>query len=277
MRVEIVLQSDNNFRDIKTGLLDAAKKNAISHAFIFEGSSKQKTMQLASELSQVLLETEHLENCSDFFVLKPEDMNVKAIRRISMDCMIKPFKKYKVYLIEDAMKMSPAMQNAFLKTLEEPPSHAVFILLCENSNALLDTVKSRCIRYFISETGEDAQLDEAIKKNIEQLFENISKSDALATIAFMDYLRDLKDSFEMIFDTMLDYARDILITKERSDFLCYRASDREFADQMAAYFTHFQLLTIIDIIEDARMKLSGRCSFAITCEAMLLNILEVKK
>ncbi len=271
------MQNDNNYRVIKTALIEAAKNNSLSHAFIFEGPSKQKIMQLAEELSQVLLETEHLENCSDFFVLRTDEMNVKSIRKINLDSIIKPFKDYKVYVVEDAMKMSPAMQNAFLKTLEEPASHAVFILMCENSNALLDTVKSRCVRYFISDGCEEAQIDDEIKRNIEQLFESISKSDSLSTIAFMDYLRDLKDSFEIIFDAMLDYARDILVTKERSDYLCYRASDREFADRMASYFTHFQLLTIIDIIEDARIKLSGRCSFAITCEAMLLNILEVKK
>ncbi len=49
----------------------------------------------------------------------------------------------KVYIIEDADKMTPQAQNALLLSLEEPPEFVMFILLCENSLLLLDTVKSR--------------------------------------------------------------------------------------------------------------------------------------
>ncbi|MBQ7836818.1 MAG: hypothetical protein IJ389_06140 [Clostridia bacterium] len=52
---------------------------------------------------------------------------------------------HKIYIIEDAHKMTTAAQNALLLTLEEPPSHAVFILLTSDSGALLETVRSRAL------------------------------------------------------------------------------------------------------------------------------------
>ncbi len=50
---------------------------------------------------------------------------------------------YKIYIIEEAEKMTPQAQNALLLTLEEPPAHAVFILLTADSGALLETIRSR--------------------------------------------------------------------------------------------------------------------------------------
>lgn len=55
--------------------------------------------------------------------------------------------KYKVYIIDEAHMITPAGANAFLKTLEEPPEHAVFILCTTAPEALPPTVLSRCQRY----------------------------------------------------------------------------------------------------------------------------------
>ena len=71
-------------------------------------------------------------------------MGVDSIRFLREDVYIVPNElEHKIYIIEDADKMTPQAQNAFLLTLEEPPSYAVFLLLCENSGALLETIRSR--------------------------------------------------------------------------------------------------------------------------------------
>lgn len=71
-------------------------------------------------------------------------MGVDSIRFLREDVYIVPNElEHKVYIIEDADKMTPQAQNAFLLTLEEPPSYAVFLLLCENADALLETIRSR--------------------------------------------------------------------------------------------------------------------------------------
>lgn len=59
---------------------------------------------------------------------------------------IKPYQgPYKVYIIPEADIMTVQAQNALLKTIEEPPQYAVFILLTENADVLLPTINSRCV------------------------------------------------------------------------------------------------------------------------------------
>lgn len=71
-------------------------------------------------------------------------MGVDSIRFLREDVYVVPNElDNKVYIIEDADKMTVQAQNAFLLTLEEPPSYAVFFLLCENAGSLLETIRSR--------------------------------------------------------------------------------------------------------------------------------------
>lgn len=73
------------------------------------------------------------------------DIPVDTVRDIRAEAIVLPNEaEHKVFIIENADFMNPAAQNAFLKTLEEPPAHVRFILSAENPSALLDTVRSRC-------------------------------------------------------------------------------------------------------------------------------------
>jgi DNA polymerase-3 subunit delta' len=71
-------------------------------------------------------------------------LGVDSIRFMREDVYTPPNDlEHKIYIIEDADKMTVQAQNAFLLTLEEPPAYAGFILLCENAGALLETIRSR--------------------------------------------------------------------------------------------------------------------------------------
>lgn len=72
-------------------------------------------------------------------------ISIEEIRRISADSVIKANEgKYKVYFLFDVdKKLMREGQNAFLKTLEEPPEKVVFIMTCESEKSLLDTIRSR--------------------------------------------------------------------------------------------------------------------------------------
>ena len=78
---------------------------------------------------------------------KPASISVDDLRtQLVEDIQIRPYSgKHKIYLIPDAEKMTVQAQNAILKTLEEPPSYAVILLMTVNEQALLETVRSRCI------------------------------------------------------------------------------------------------------------------------------------
>ena len=52
---------------------------------------------------------------------------------------------YKIYIIDEAEKLTQQAQNALLKTIEEPPAYAIIMLLTANEGMLLPTIKSRCV------------------------------------------------------------------------------------------------------------------------------------
>ena len=72
---------------------------------------------------------------------------VEQIRQMTADAMLAPNEAArKVYVIRDADRMNIQAQNALLKALEDPPGHACFILCAASADALLPTVRSRCVR-----------------------------------------------------------------------------------------------------------------------------------
>ena len=61
--------------------------------------------------------------------------------------MIRPYSSYyKIYIVDEAEKMTVQAQNALLKTMEEPPAYAVIILITTNQEAFLPTILSRCVQ-----------------------------------------------------------------------------------------------------------------------------------
>ena len=72
-------------------------------------------------------------------------VGVELIRQLQTDAYIRPNEgRRKIYLIPRAMEMTGSAQNALLKLMEEPPAYAVFLLLTDNAEKLLPTVRSRC-------------------------------------------------------------------------------------------------------------------------------------
>lgn len=74
--------------------------------------------------------------------------SVEDIRSLTEQVMIAPvLGRYKVYIIDEVHMLSQAAFNAFLKTLEEPPSYAIFILATTEKHKILPTILSRCQTY----------------------------------------------------------------------------------------------------------------------------------
>ena len=66
--------------------------------------------------------------------------------------------EYKIYIIPDANKMTEQAQNALLKTIEEPPVYAIIILLTENCDSLLPTIRSRCVTLTMNPVEKDKNM-----------------------------------------------------------------------------------------------------------------------
>lgn len=125
------------------------------------------------------------------------DIPVDIVRSIRAEAIVLPNEaEHKVFIIENADFMNPSAQNAFLKTLEEPPIHARFILSVENPSALLDTVRSRCAELRIrSESSVDDGFSTALAA---QFLDSLSRSNL--EIAEFTYSLEKLDR-----DKMLDF------------------------------------------------------------------------
>ncbi len=89
--------------------------------------------------------------------------------------------KYKVYIIDEVHMLSTAAENAFLKTLEEPPEHAIFILATTDPQKVRATIRSRCMQLNFRRVTED-ELIEGMQRICSKRGINATP-DALATIA----------------------------------------------------------------------------------------------
>ena len=108
---------------------------------------------------------------------KKRDILIDQIRELKRDVIVVPGEAAKkVYIIEEADRMNANAQNAFLRILEEPPSHAVFILKTENPSALLETVRSRCVETRARVDKKDDDSDNA--ETVDMFFAAIKDGNA---------------------------------------------------------------------------------------------------
>lgn len=97
------------------------------------------------------------------------NITVEQVRQLRADAYVRPNEAHrKVFLIEDAQAMNDSAQNALLKVLEDGPDYLSFLLLAENSQQLLPTIRSRCetLRAAGEETAEASQEGETLARFI---------------------------------------------------------------------------------------------------------------
>lgn len=150
---------------IITVLSGAIKNKNISHAYLFSGSRGTGKTSVARIFSKEIGTSQN-----DLYELDAASSNgVDDIREINESVHTLPFEsKYKVYIIDEAHMLSKSAWNAFLKTLEEPPAHVIFILATTELEKVPETVISRCQTFVFK------QPNQAVLKEFAQ---NISKKE----------------------------------------------------------------------------------------------------
>ena len=299
----------------KKYLTNSIKKNKINHAYMFEGIDGIGKRKFSQELSKILLDIENIENSPDYINIYPDGNSIKIaqIRKLQTDIIVKPHKKYKIYIINQAESMTIEAQNALLKTLEEPPEYAIIILITSNKEALLDTIKSRCeiikflpisildLNNYLINKGIDknrAQLLSTFARgSIEKAIELSESSDfAIMRDDIQTYIeimldKDIIDILEIptsmekykkdimsVLDMIINYFRDMMLLKEKVDKSMIINIDKlTFIQNMSKKITYSQVSKIIDIIEDIKKKIRSNCNFNISIQVMALNIYEVIK
>ncbi len=132
----------------------AAREGRLAHAHLLTGAPPAELEKLGRGLAANLLDADP-EGHPDFFLLRPESksrrVSIAQVRQLEHALSRRPHRApLKVALILEAERMCipPAeAANAFLKTLEEPPDHSLLLLTSDRPEALLPTVRSRCLTF----------------------------------------------------------------------------------------------------------------------------------
>ena len=244
---------------------------------------------------------------------KPNTISVDDIReQVNNDIVIKPYSsKYKIYIIPEADLMTVQAQNALLKTIEEPPEYAVIMLLTENAETLLPTIRSRCVMMKLRNIK-----DQLVKKYLMEQMEipdykadvcvafaqgNMGKAIMLATSDHFNEIKEeavhlLKNIDEMDVSELMEAVKKCMTYKlEINDYLdiiaiwyrdvlIYKATksvDRVvFSDQLryirerASKSSYEGIENILDGIEKAKSRIKANVNFELTMELLLLTIKE---
>lgn len=145
---------------IVVALQGAIASGAISHAYLFSGSRGTGKTSLARIYAKALGTAEE-----DIYEIDAAShTSVEHIKELSEAVFTLPFRSaYKVYILDEVHMLSKSAWNAFLKTLEEPPSHVIFILATTEIEKVPETILSRC-QTFIFRKPSRVMLREVIEK-----------------------------------------------------------------------------------------------------------------
>ena len=244
---------------------------------------------------------------------KPNTISVEDIRgQLNGDIQIKPYSSpYKIYIVDEAEKLSPQAQNALLKTIEEPPAYAVILLLTANTGMLLPTILSRCVvldlkpvpsekikKYLMEElelpdykadvctafaqgnVGKAKRL--ALSDSFSEMMEHaIHLVKYISEMDVSDLTEDLKKigTYKIDINDYLDilsvWYRDVLLFKATNDAnqLIFK-DELQYIKKIANQSAYEGIEIILDALEKAKSRLRANVNFDLTMELLLLTIKE---
>ncbi len=251
------------------------------------------------------------DNHPDFLMIEPDGTQIKnaQIEKFQEFIHIKPYDgHYKVIVIKEADKMNASSQNRILKTLEEPPTYIIVILLTTNSDTLLPTVLSRCqiiklngiheslILNYIKEHYQTS--DEVIAKladgsigraieyissdhfkqiqdHTEVILSSINAKEKAKLLEQLSYLSAEKENIQKILDYMILWYRDIMLFKQaKAKHLLIHSGSLDFIKKLSRNLSLRKIIQNIEVIESTKKKLKQHGHFDLTIEVMLIKLLE---
>ena len=255
---------------LKNSLNALDKENRMPHAFIISGGTETGRRELCDLMAaRAVCGSEgdrpcgECKNCKNAFERIHSDVyfatgkgktqiyKIEELKDIVRDASVKPNQAdRKVYVFEECDKRLPQIPNqgALLKILEEPPQDIMFILTCENSSTLLETIRSRAVMLNLGDgrevSGTASELSREILSAMLMPFE----------IELLRAVYKLSDRF-----TALETLE--CIESELADGLCMQTgyeSGRtdDIAEQLCAKLTKAQFLELIETTRSAVQKVN---------------------
>lgn len=283
-------KKNRNFLD------NLAKNNNILHSYLFVGKEGIGKKLIAKEFAKKILcfnktATDECKSCTcyesnnhpDFSILNEESNVIKIndIRELIEKVIEKPIlSEKKVYIINDADKMTKEAQNCLLKTLEEPQDYVVIILIAENENKILNTIKSRCTR-ILFENLTNSEIEELLKKENINIDINKNMYDLFGgSIGKAKKMIQKKELYDLV-DNLLEHIE----TSDELEFFLEGKSIyiKEDIQDILEYFIvslynlkdkNINYLNGIDIVQDTINKLNSNCNFDMCIDNMLWKLWE---
>ena len=312
-------------------LQNAIRLNKVSHAYILDGEEGSGKMLLASAFAQTLQceqgGTEPCGKCHSCIQAesrnqpdiirvmheKPGSIGVDDIRdQLCSDILIRPYSSpWKIYIVDEAEKMTVQAQNALLKTIEEPPAYGIVLLLTENSEAFLPTILSRCVtlklrpvkdeqirKYLMEElhvpdyqaevctafargnVGKAKRLAESdhfqeLKDQVVHLLRHLNDMEIYEITDAVRRAGEYKADIEDYLDLMALWYRDVLLFKATRQIDSLIFSDEiNYISAQASKSSYEGLEHILNALEKAKTRLKANVSFELTIELLMLTIKE---
>ncbi|MGN1168276.1 MAG: DNA polymerase III subunit delta' [Lachnospiraceae bacterium] len=318
-------------KDIIQYIRNAVTAGQVSHAYILNGERGSGKKMLANLFATTLLcEEKGPDPCNNCHSCKqansgnhpdiirvthekPNTISVDDIReQVNNTVAVKPYQgPYKIYIIDRAELMTPQAQNALLKTIEEPPEYAVFLLLTENAELLLPTINSRCVMLKLRNIKDtlikrhlmehlhvpDYKADvctafaqgnvgraimlansehfNEIKDEAVQLLKYIHEMELNEVIAAINNITTYKLEITDYLDIIMIWYRDILLYKatKEIDKVVFKDQINSIKEQ-AKISSYEGIETILKSLEKAKARLKANVNFELVMELLFLTIKE---
>lgn len=316
---------------IKEHFFNAVITGNISHAYILSGEEGMGKKSLANGFALSLLcEKGQADPCRQCHACKqvmsgnhpdliyvthekPASIGVDDVRhQINDTIQVKPYSSaHKIYIVDEAEKMTVQAQNALLKTIEEPPAYAVILLLTTNAEAFLPTILSRCVQlklkplkdadvknYLVDRMGVEApqaeiftafargNLGKAIHLadsedfqhlygELLELLKNLKKWDISELLERIRKMKEDKLDIHQCLDFMQMWYRDVLMYKTTKDINLLIFKD-EFStvNSMSAVSGYEGLERVLTAIDKAKIRLDANVNMELVMELLLLTMKE---
>ena len=227
------------------------------------------------------------------------------------DVQIRPYNgKYKIYIIQEAEKLTVQAQNAILKTIEEPPEYAIILLLTTNEQSFLDTIRSRCVLLQLKPVPDEqvkAYLMEhlqipdyeadicsafaqgnigkairlassedfnSIKGSAMRLVRNAGKMEISEIIEYVKEVQEYKVSIEDYLDILALWYRDMVYFKATRDIDGIIFKDEIRTIRETVRVCSYEVEEVMKAIETAKARLAANVNFDLTMELLFLVIKE---